>query len=267
MCDHVSHSAVSPLAFYPSTAYPSSVTARDEPRALTLESPTLREAYNTIERGFARGALVTLFGRCTVEYDGRAASQLAAGDRHVMFKPDGAALVHTAEGQKPVNWQPPGCEHRLEVDAKTLCLESHRSNPTETLRIVFDRLDQVSVFAMTEPDELAVIGTEADLRERLVAEPDLLETGFQPLSTERQTAAGAIDLYGEDREGRTVVVELKRRRVGPDAVSQLRRYVEAIRTELHADATVRGILVAPSVTDRATRLLERHGLEFVALEP
>ncbi|MDR9381179.1 MAG: endonuclease NucS, partial [Natronomonas sp.] len=38
-----------------------------------------------------RGALVTCFGRCAVEYEGRAASKLAPGDRHVMLKPDGTA--------------------------------------------------------------------------------------------------------------------------------------------------------------------------------
>jgi len=62
-------------------------------------------------------------------------------------------------------------------------------------------------------------------------------------------------------------VELKRRRVGPDAVGQLQRYVDALRRDLHAEAAVRGILVAPSVTDRARGLLAEKGLEFVALEP
>jgi RecB family endonuclease NucS len=63
------------------------------------------------------------------------------------------------------------------------------------------------------------------------------------------------------------VVELKRRRVGPDAVGQLTRYVDALERDLHAETSVRGILVAPSVTDRARRLLGERGLDFVALEP
>ena len=63
------------------------------------------------------------------------------------------------------------------------------------------------------------------------------------------------------------VLELKRRRVGPDAVGQLNRYVEALERDLHADAEVRGVLVAPSVTERAERLLAERGLEFVSLTP
>ena len=61
-------------------------------------------------------------------------------------------------------------------------------------------------------------------------------------------------------------VELKRRRVGPSAASQLRRYVEAVDEEF-PDEGVRGILVAPSVTDRTAALLDEQGLEFVPLSP
>ncbi|OVE83232.1 endonuclease NucS [Natronolimnobius baerhuensis] len=248
--------------------------SEDETRVDTLERPSLEAARETIASGIAREALVTAFGRCRVEYDGRAASSLAAGDRHVMCKPDGTILVHTDEGQKPVNWQPPGCEHTVELvegEADTtesaLILESTRSTPEERLRVTFETVLCVSVFAGTDDTDLSLVGTEEDLRERILETPDLLESGFTPLATERATPAGAVDIYGEDSAGRAVVIELKRRRVGPDAVSQLRRYVDALERDLHADAAVRGILVAPSVTDRASRLLSDHGLEFVSLEP
>jgi RecB family endonuclease NucS len=49
--------------------------------------------------------------------------------------------------------------------------------------------------------------------------------------------------------------------VGPDAVSQLRRYVGSI------DADVRGILVAPSNTERAEQLLEEFGLDSRQVAP
>lgn len=235
--------------------------------ARTLREPAPAAARETIERGIDREALVTVVGRCTVEYDGRAASRLDPGDRHVMLKPDGAALVHTDEGQQPVNWQPPGCEHAATVADGALRIESLRSTPEERLAVAFERIDQVSTFALADERELAVVGTEEDLRERILEDPSLVEAGFTPLATERDTPAGAVDIYGEDNAGRAVVVELKRRRVGPDAVGQLRRYVDALERDLHADATVRGILVAPSVTDRAERLLGEHGLEFVAAEP
>ncbi|MCU4973135.1 endonuclease NucS [Halobacteria archaeon AArc-m2/3/4] len=259
-------------------------SSEQETQVLTLQEPTPEAARETIAAGFDREALVTVFGRCTVDYDGRATSRLEAGERHVMFKPDGAALVHTDEGQQPVNWQPPGCDHEVFLededgsedgaeasgdagDGNALCMRSLRSTPEERLLITFEHIMQVSTFTVTDPSELSLSGTEADLKARILDEPALLEPGFTPLATERETPAGAVDIYGEDADGRTVVVELKRRRVGPDAVGQLRRYIDALERDLHADAAIRGVLVAPSVTERAKRLLERDGLEFVALEP
>ncbi|SEP86486.1 endonuclease NucS [Natrinema salaciae] len=236
-------------------------------RTETLQGPTPTAARDVVADGFDREAIVTVYGRCTVDYDGRASSHLEAGDRHVMLKPDGAALVHTDEGQQPVNWQPPGCDHDVFCEDGTLVLESRRPTPEERLCVRFQEVLQVSAFAGTDETELALVGTEEDLRRRILKEPALLEAEFTPLATERDTPAGAVDIYGEDAAGRAVVVELKRRRVGPDAVSQLRRYVDALERDLHADAAVRGILVAPSVTDRANRLLTEHGLEFVSLEP
>jgi RecB family endonuclease NucS len=233
----------------------------------TLSYPEADTVSDLVARAFDRGAMVTLFGRCTVEYDGRAASSLGAGDRHVTLKPDGAALVHTDEGQQPVNWQPPGCDHSVAVTDGALVLLSERSNPDETLEITFETVAHAAAFDVSDPEELAVTGTEADLKDRILDDPDLVERGFTPLATERETPAGAVDIYGEDATGRTVVVELKRRRVGPDAVGQLDRYVGALERDLHAQTEVRGVLVAPSVTDRARQLLAKKGLEFVSLEP
>jgi hypothetical protein len=237
------------------------------PGVATLVGPDPGTARAFLDDALDRGALVTVFGRCTVEYDGRAASTLGPGDRHLMVKPDGSVLVHTEEGQQPVNWQPPGCTHEVSVEGGRVRVRSERTTPAEELLVEFESVGHAAAFDARDEGEFALSGTEADLRERILADPALVEPGFTPLATERDTAAGAVDVYGEDERGRTVVLELKRRRVGPDAAGQLSRYVEALRRELHADTEVRGILVAPSVTDRARRLLAEQGLEFVALGP
>ena len=233
----------------------------------TLAEPDHETAQGAIVDAVERGDLVTIVGRCAVDYDGRAASTLGPGDRHVMLKPDGTAMVHTVEGRQPVNWQPPGCEHTVDVMEDALQVVSTRSTPSEKLVVKFERVLQVSAFALVDEEELALTGTHEDLKERILDEPDLIEPGFIPLATERETAAGAVDIYGEDSEGRAVVLELKRSRVGPDAVSQLGRYVDALGRDLHADAEIRGMLVAPSVTDRARGMLGERDLGFVALEP
>lgn len=238
-----------------------------EEGAVALSEPTTEEAHERLAAAIDRGALATLFGRCTVEYDGRAASRLGPGDRHVMCKPDGTVLVHTDEGQKPVNWQPPGCSQEARIEGDDLELHSRRSAPEEELVVRFERVAHLAVFETDDDGStLSVSGTEADLKERIMEEPGLIEPGFRPLATERETPAGAVDIYGEDATGATVVLELKRRRVGPDAVGQLNRYVEALERD-QPDRSVRGILVALSVTDRAKRLLSSENLEFISLAP
>jgi len=147
----------------------------------TLQGPTPAAARDVIARGIDSDAIVTVYGRCTVDYDGRATSYLEAGDRHVMLKPDGAALVHTDEGQQPVNWQPPGCDHDASCEDGTLVLESLRSTPDERLRVRFQEVLQVSAFSGSDENELALVGTEEDLRQRILEDPELLETGFTPL--------------------------------------------------------------------------------------
>ena len=210
--------------------------------------------------------MATAFGRCTVDYDGRASSDLGPGDRLVVCKPDGTVLVHTDENRKPVNWQPPGCTHYASLRDGRLRIRSERSSPSERLDVDFRRLEQVSVYEVEDRSDLRLSGSEEDLRTRILDDPDLVEPGFHPTATERETAAGPVDVYGADADDRPVVVELKRRRVGPSAASQLRRYVEAVEAEFPGEGA-RGILVAPSVTDRAAALLDEQGLEFVSLEP
>ncbi len=256
----------------------------------SVHEPSHREALWELESAFERGDLISVFGRCTVSYEGRAASELGIGDRLLVLKPDGAALVHTDEGRTPVNWQPPGSTHHATVRGGRLRVSSERTSPSETLVVRFDRVHQLSAMAVTGGRDLAVHGSEEDLRTRVLERPELVTSGFEPLETERQTAAGPVDVFGVDEEGDPVVVELKRRRVGPDAVGQLARYVEAVREEIAEDAdagtrrgdddggaidetgtstdgSVTGILVAPSVTDRAADLLSDRGFEHVALAP
>ena len=150
----------------------------------TLHRPAHRDALTHLEDAFRRGDLISVFGRCTVEYDGRAASSLGPGDRHVTLKPDGAALVHTDEGQQPVNWQPPGSTHSVAVSDGALLVNAERSTPDETLDVTFETVAHAAAFDVTDPEELAVTGTEADLIERILDDPDLVEPGFTPLATE-----------------------------------------------------------------------------------
>jgi RecB family endonuclease NucS len=230
----------------------------------SLVHPAVEDALDLLNKGFECGGMITLVGECEVEYDGRASSHLPAGERLVILKPDGTLLVHRDEQRKPVNWQPPGSTHNARIDGNHLIVESVRTSPHEEIEITFETLIQASLLELDDTSRLALEGSEEDLRRRILENPDILEEGFQAMMTERETSAGAVDIYGEDADGTPVIVELKRRRVGPDAVGQLNRYVEALERN-RPGRSVRGILVAPSVTDRAEELLTTRDLEFISL--
>ena len=232
-----------------------------------LVDPSVATATTTLHSGIENGALLTVIGRCEVEYEGRAKSYLPFGERLIVLKPDGTLLVHRSTKQEPVNWQPPGSTHSVRDEADQLVIETTRSNPKESVRLTFQTLLQVSSIKLTDSPDLLLEGSEEDLRQRILTDPNLIEDGFAAMMTERETTAGAIDIFGKDRNDVPTVVELKRRRVGPDAVGQLSRYVDALTQEPSISQSVRGILVAPSVTDRAAQMLREQNLEFVTLEP
>jgi RecB family endonuclease NucS len=232
----------------------------------TQTQPTAHGAGVLIQNGLTAQQVISIVGRCTVEYDGRTQSTLGLGDRVVLCKPDGTLLVHQPTGRDPVNWQPPGGTHETALVDDDVLVRSRRTSPDEMVEIRFDEIMQVSSYALTDDQNLTLVGSEDDLCQRILDNPSLLEHGFQPRATERETSVGPVDIYGVDADNTPVIVELKRRRVGPDAVGQLARYVVAAERE-RADKTVRGILVAPSVTDRAHRELANQDLEFVALDP
>jgi Predicted nuclease of the RecB family len=213
-----------------------------------IESPTTDEVANLLGECKRRQACLILQTRCEVEYDGRASSTLAAGDRMVIYKPDGALLVHTDEGREPQNWQPPGAT--VQITAKDpLTITAIRSTPREVIKLVCTEVGIASMMRMDDDATLDLRGSEDDLRDYIFENPDLIEEGFRPRAREYETPAGPVDVYGANSNGQPVILELKRRRVGPGAVSQLQRYIESV------DADVRGILVAVSVTDRARNLL------------
>ena len=75
---------------------------------------------------------------------------------------------------------------------------------------------------------------------------------------------GTIDILAEDSHGHLVVIEVKRRSAGLDAVTQLHRYVNELRQR--KGCVVRGVLCAPSITDNALKMLQKEGHEFRRLD-
>ncbi|RLF80269.1 endonuclease NucS [Thermococci archaeon] len=227
-------------------------------------NPTQEEIVDIFNRALSKEAIVNIFAHCRVFYDGRAKSKLGPGDRVIIIKPDGSFLIHQKEKREPVNWQPPGSSVGLEIKEGKIFLRSIRRKPRETLEVELLNVYLISYFQAEDYEELALTGSEAEMADLIFENPSLIEEGFRPLFKEKPVKHGIVDVLGRDKDGNIVILELKRRRADLHAVSQLKRYVEAMREEYER---VRGILVAPSLTSGAKKLLEKEGLEFRKLAP
>ena len=236
-----------------------------ENKPIVLLNPTLADATSTIQKAFAQRKTLIVAGNCRVHYAGRASSTLEIGERILIIKQDGALLVHRPVGYEPVNWQPSGSVFHAETKNDTLEIHGVRQKPRENVKVMFEKVLMVSALSLTDSGEFLLNASEEDMHKAVLLRPSLLEEGFKPISYEKHIEPGFVDIYGEDKNGRLVVVEVKRKTAGKEAALQLSKYIDAIKGK--ANRELRGLLAAPSLGKDVQRLLSTLGLEFKALDP
>ncbi|HZW28450.1 MAG TPA: endonuclease NucS [Trueperaceae bacterium] len=207
-----------------------------------------------------KGAVVQVAGEFEVFYTGRAASVAEAGDYLLIVKPDGSVQVHGPRGVKPVNWQPQTDDVRVACEDGYAVLVAERYTPPESLRVGFLAPAFAQAFELRDGGGFVLLGSEAEMQAALASDPSVIEPGLTLVDLEIPTDVGGIDLLARDAHGALVVVELKRGKANHEAVHQLARYVESVRSVW--PGAVRGVLAAPSVTAPALNRLGALGLEF-----
>ena len=229
------------------------------------ENPNVEKTNEILKDGIKNKAIIIITACCRVFYEGRAKSNLELGDRVIIIKPDGSFLIHKSEKRNPVNWQPPGCTVKFKVKDDLMLIRSIRKSPKEILDVEISKTYMATYFVAKDYEELDLMGSEEDMANLIFYEnPEVIEEGFKPIAKEKSISNGVIDILGKDKDGNMVVLELKRVRGSLGAVSQLKRYVDNLKEE---NKGLRGILVAPSITDSAMNLLKGYGLEFKELHP
>ncbi|MGF7118281.1 endonuclease NucS [Methanobacterium oryzae] len=228
------------------------------------ENPETQEFLDFINEALSKRAFVIIVACCSIEYRGRATSRLGSGDRTILIKADGSFLVHQDHNLEPVNWQPPNCKFTTKIEDDKVHILGIRRNPNESLEIQINKSYLASYHIGEDSKTLKLAGYEEDMREMIFKNPELIENGFRVTSREYSVSSGFIDIMGKDKTGNLVVIELKSRRAGVNAVKQLKRYFDDFSDH---KKFVRGILVAPSITEDALELLEEFQMEFIALEP
>jgi hypothetical protein len=146
-------------------------------------------------------------------------------------------------------------------------LEVHgiRQNPRENVKVTFTEVLMVSAMSLNDSGEFLLHASEDDMHRAILLKPSLLEEGFKPISWEKKVEPGFVDIYGEDKDGKLVIVEVKRKTASKEAALQLAKYIEPIKAKVNRE--VRAVLVAPSLGKDVQRMLVTLGLEFKALDP
>lgn len=227
-------------------------------------NPSATDAKKVIEEALEKGNAMVVVGSCEILYKGRASSTLGTGERIVIITSDKALLIHRSYGYRAVNWQPAGCNFRVQRSSNKLEITAVRMRPLESVKIVFDRLYSLSILDLVDESKLCLYASELDMKKAILHQPNLVEDGFAPITSEKGMGAGFVDVFGKDKRGNYVIIEIKRGKATRDAALQLVGYIEDMRKR---DPSVRGILVAEGVTKEAQRSIASLNLEFRRLSP
>ncbi len=222
------------------------------------------EEFQEVRKAVEGKKTLILVGNCYAEYYGRATSKIAEGDRIVIIKRDGSFLVHQNKKLAAINYQPPNSRVSCELLDGCLLLQARNPKKKEMLKVLFNKLYYAGSFELKDDENITVFATEEDLARDLMQDLSVIEEGLVPLKNEAMVLKGFIDILAEDKQGRLVVIEVKRRVATLDAVSQLKRYVAEVMKE--KNKPVRGILCAPSISPNAHAYLLREGFEYRKIE-
>lgn len=240
-----------------------------------LEEPSHDKAYELFQEAIKKKATISIFARCKIHYEGRALSELNWGERIILIKPDGSFLVHQEKKVEPVNWQPPKSRINAYIKNKTLFLESIRRTPRELLKVELGYINVMNYANIEDFEELEQTGHEKDMGDMIMKNPHIIEEGFKPTTREYNVSHGFIDILGKDKDNNLMILELKSRKAGVNAIKQLKRYLDDFDEsendylkECRADKKrIRGLIVAPSIDEMAKEMIEKEGIEFISVDP
>ncbi len=223
---------------------------------------SINEASNKILNAHLAGDVVVICATCVVKYQGTAESKIAPEKRTIIIKPDNSLLVHSSDGIKPVNWQKSNSEINFDIKNSNLVIKSINGN--DELFVKCFTIHKSIHYTPPDEDIKAIVGTEDDMHAAIIKTPDLIEKGLHSLEHEKEIRSGSIDIYAEDKDNIPVVIEVKRRKAQLKHVDQLQRYVKNMEEDAES---IRGILVAPNISNSAKKELNLKNLEFCTLKP
>jgi endonuclease len=225
----------------------------------------MKEVAEKLQRSISKKETIILGALCSISYSGRAESYLPEGERIIIIKQDGTLLIHQPTANNPVNYMKPGTTCRVEID-KELFIYCSNESIKEYMTITISSILFFVSQKLNDSSSLILHGNERDFSDELYSHPEYISNDFKPVSREEQTKYGFIDILGYDKNNTLVIVECKRFKAGPDAVTQLRRYVERVKKDKGL-STIKGMLIAPDITKNALAMLTEYGYTYKKFDP
>ena len=216
--------------------------------------------------GLGANETIVFFCNCKIKYSGRAESYLEQGDRLVIVKGDNTLLVHQPEGNNPINYMKPGSMINISKSGKHIEITSRNLKFKDYLDIEIWGVYDMMRYRIEDGQKLLLEGNEKDMSDMIYNNPELIAKDFRPLSREEHTKYGFIDVFGHDNKGNMIIIECKRYTGSLSCVTQLRRYVEKMKSLKGID-NITGILAAPSISPNAKKMLEDWGFSYRCVNP
>jgi hypothetical protein len=164
--------------------------------------------------------------------------------------------------------------YRFAIESYRRFLDSQSVTSDDIEDAKTDGVDEV--LAEIEEDYSQRIGLERDMQASLRQAIEQLEPGLAIVDggAERNVESGRIDITARDRDGATVVIELKAGTAGQRAVAQVLSYMGDLVLE-EPNASVRGVLVAAAFDKKAvaaarmapTLSLKIYSVKFLFSDP
>jgi len=226
------------------------------------------EAKEKIESALNKGHFICFFCHCAISYSGRAESYLDFGDRFVAIKQDRTVMIHQPSAGMPINYlkAPASCSFKIEEDDENSLLVFLGTSGDDEIFVEIKNVYEFFSRKLIDGQKQDLSGNEAEMSDMLRDNPKMVAHNFIPLSREEHTKYGFIDVFGHLGDGTLAIVECKRYTAGLSAVTQLRRYVERMKSDKGIE-TVTGIMAAPAITANALQMLTDWGFSFVAVIP
>ena len=137
------------------------------------------------------------------------------------------------------SWLDAGRRASLDVKGKRVVFTLDSS--LEPSELAADVVDESTPQQLTEYVESS-LSLERDLEDQIVSHLDALEPGLTLVSRQVRSDVGILDLLAKDRDGQTVIIELKAGEAKDSSIGQIARYVGWYSEK--EGTTPRAILVA-----------------------